>query len=174
MKARIRLTGNILMAIILLSACSCTGRKQIGSEQIENLLTSRLQEQQIGQSNFYITLPSGYVMRETKGLDFSVYYFSATDTTASDSFTAGLYFGDYPAEFQPDSDGCTTETMKGKILDVSKDWTLYNCNGQYTIQTIVDNESGAEGSKRIHAFGRVSNQTTLDKILGMFATLVKK
>ncbi|MBK9490841.1 MAG: hypothetical protein IPO07_20190 [Haliscomenobacter sp.] len=108
MNAMIRLTGNILMAILLLSACSCTGRKQIGSEQIDNTLTSSLQEQQIGQSNFYITLPTGYFMRETKGLDFSVYYFAATDTTASGSFTAGLYFGDYPAEFQPDSDACTS------------------------------------------------------------------
>ncbi|AEE54241.1 hypothetical protein [Haliscomenobacter hydrossis] len=174
MNATMGLMGKILMAIILLSACNCTGRKNSGPAQIDQTLTSSLVEQQIGESNFYIALPTGYFMKETKGLDFSVYYIAATDTTASGNFTAGLYFGDYPSEFQPDSDDCTSETRKGKILNVSKDWTLYNCNGQYTIQTIVDNESGAEGNKRIHAFGRVSKQTELDRILEIFATLVKK
>ena len=174
MNATIRLTGKILMAIILLSACNCSGRKDTGPAQIDNTLTNGLVEQRIGESNFYIALPTGYFLKETKGLDFSVYYIAETDTTASGSFTAGLYFGDFPSEFQPDNDGCTTETLKGEILNASKDWTVYNCKGEYTIQTIVDNESGAEGSKRIHAFGRVSNQTALDKILGIFATLIKK
>jgi len=82
------LTG--ILVVIVLSAC--TNPKKASKNQNDK---DDLAEKQIGAGNYYISLPKNYTIKETKGPDFSVYYFRLNDTTRN-ALSGGIYFGNYP------------------------------------------------------------------------------
>jgi hypothetical protein len=160
----------ICLAFLFLISCTHTSSKN------KKLKTKRIQltEQELGKSGYYISLPNDYSIKVTDGPDFSVYYFSPSDTTLKGKLTGGLYFGNNPGDFEAVSDSCKTEILKGKILDNIKEWTVYNCLEDYIIQTIADNKNGEEWNQKVHAFGHTKSKNELKIILDIYSTLRKK
>jgi len=174
-KTGIKFIINILLTISVVSACdNLSNKKIINNQQIDSTFKNKLIERQIGKSAYYISIPENYSIKETEGPDFSVFYFSPTDTTIKTAFSGGLYFGNFPQEFKPENKDCTTESIKGTILNNNKDWTVYNCKEKYFIQTIVDSKSGESWNEKIHAFGHGNSKSDINKILEIYSTLKKK
>ena len=157
-------------------SCNDAYNKKVDNHKTVNSLRSNLIEKQIGKSNFYISLPPEYSIRQTKGPDFSVYYFTPTDTAIKANFAGGLYFGNFPHVFEPDGDSCKITITNGNVLGKTASWTVYNCNSDYTIQTIIDSKSGEEWSQKIHVFGSAKSDINMKKIFYIYTTLrqVKK
>jgi hypothetical protein len=142
--------------------------------QTNDTFKNKLNEKRIGKSNYYISIPSNYKLKLANGIDFSVYYFSPIDTTHEAKFSGGLYFGNFPNEFEPDNDSCKTTTIQSKILDSVADWTVYKCGGKYSLQTIIDSKSGEDWNEKIHAFGGATSEEGIRNVLGIYTTLKKK
>jgi hypothetical protein len=161
-------------ALLLLPSCSNPDANQTASVIDENNFSGSLTEKQIGTGNYYIAIPTDYVIRETEGPDFFVYYIAPADTNAKRNFYGGIYFGNHPNNFEADNDSCKNESLTGQLLGDKVEWTTYNCQGDYTIQTIIDNKSGEEWNGKIHAFGGAVSKNELSKVLAIFATLKRK
>ena len=154
------------------TSCSKNATKDNGNaHKISKII---LTEKPIGESGYVISIPADYSITTSNGPDFSVYYFSTTDTTAKNKLSGGFYFGNFPHEFEADNDSCKTETLKGKILDNIQDWTVYNCNEDYSIQTIAVNKKGEGWNQRVHAFGHAKSKNELKTILDIYSTFKKK
>ena len=158
--------------VLILSSCNNDTSKD--KRKTGKISKIKLTEKPIGESGFVISIPVDYSITTSNGPDFSVYYFSPTDTTVKDKLSVGLYFGNFPHEFEPDNDSCKTETLKGKILDAMQEWAVYNCKGNFSIQTIVENKKGEGWDQRVHAFGHAKNRGELQTILDIYTTLRKK
>jgi hypothetical protein len=156
---------------LVIFGCSDKKAKDI---QEEDPYLKQLTEKQIGDINYFISIPKNYTIKENRGPDFSVYYFYPTDTTAKAAFSGGLYFGNHPSQFEVSSDSCKTEKFKSKILNKNADWTSYNCQGKFSIQTIVESGSGEGWNEYIHAFAGASSTADLKKVLVIFKTIKKK
>ncbi|MFI5133732.1 MAG: hypothetical protein ACHQEB_05320 [Chitinophagales bacterium] len=170
MLTTIKTLAVVLMTIQLLNSCNITNNSRAASREVDAFKDS-LVEKQIDSTNYYISLPSGYSITLQDGIDFTVYYFSPTDTSATAEFAGGLYFGNFPGEFDKSDASCKTTITKSKILDTTVDWTVYNCNNDYSLQTIIDSKSGEDWNRKIHAFGNAKSEIKTYKLLGIFSTL---
>jgi hypothetical protein len=166
-----KMTTHLLLTVLLLMSCNSSSKKNVDNNQIDKGFGNSLTEKQIGKSNFYISLPTDYAIKTHNGPDFSVYYFSPKDTSVKPSFSGGIYFGNFPHEFEPKNDSCKTSTVKGVILHSSQDWTVYNCNEDFTVQTIVESKSGEGWNERIHVFGTAVSREEMQKLLDIYVTL---
>lgn len=174
MKTQAKSTIAFLLTALLLAGCGENSNKNSDNGLTEDSYLKELVEKQIGESNYYISVPTDYTIKTTDGPDFSVYYFYLRDTTMKANFSGGFYFGNHPSQFPPDSDSCKTENSKSKILNENADWTIYNCKDKYSVQTIIDSKSGEAWSESIHAFGNANSKTDLNKLLSIFKTMKKK
>ena len=174
MKTKTKLKLTFLLTTFLFVGCEQNNNKKSDNSFIDNSYIKELVERQIGESNYYISIPKDYTLEATDGPDFSVYYFYPIDTTIIANFSGGFYFGNHPSQFPPDSGSCKINNSKSKILDENADWTIYNCNDEYAIQTIIDSKSGEGWNEFIHAFGRASSTADRNKLLTIFTTMKKK
>ncbi|MBS1542513.1 MAG: hypothetical protein JST14_02670 [Bacteroidetes bacterium] len=124
--------------------------------------------------SYYISMPNKYSITEKEGPDFSVFYFADSGTTSATSISGGMYFGNFPSEFPPKSDSCKVRTMDSQILGNKSSWTIYECDREFAIQTIVESNSGEGWNSQIHAFGHGKSKEDLDKILAIYSTLRKE
>ena len=85
-----------LLAIVLIS--SLLACKDIPGTKEKKAKTT---ETRIGKTDFYVTLPETYAVRQKGGEDYTVYYFMPEDTLIKPVFAGGMYIGHYPTEFQP-------------------------------------------------------------------------
>lgn len=162
------------LTLIILTQTSCNNNRTKDNSSTDKNSKVNLIEKSIGNSGYVISIPADYSITTSNGADFSVYYFSPTDTTVKNKLSGGLYFGNYPHELEPDNDSCKTETLKGKFLDTTQEWTVYNCQGDFSIQTIADNKKGEGWNQQIHAFGYAKHSNELQIILDIYSTLKKK
>jgi len=174
MKTQAKLTITLLLTTFLFVSCGQNSNKKSGNGFIDDSYVKELVEKQIGESNYYISIPTDYTIKATDGPDFSVYYFYPTDSTMIANFSGGFYFGNHPSQFPSDNDSCKTDNLKSIILDENADWTIYNCNDNYSIQTIIDSKSGEGWNELIHAFGSANSTTDRNKLLSIFTTMKKK
>jgi hypothetical protein len=147
---------------------------QNNADQKGSTFIKVLKEKQLGDTKFYISLPDKYLIKETRGEDFSVFYFNPGDSSLSDTFSGGIYFGNYPSEFRPENDSCKIEKVNGKILNSKDDWVLYICDNNYSIQTIIKNPKNNGWDNFIHVFGRGGSRSEINKLLDIFSTLKRK
>lgn len=172
MKEILKYSFFLISIIFIQSSCNNNATKDnTNTEKTSKII---LTEQPIGESGYVLSIPAEYTISTTNGADFSVYYFSPTDTTVINKLSGGIYFGNFPNEFERDNDSCKTEILKGKILDIMQDWTVYNCQEDYSIQTIVENNKREEWNQRVHAFGHAKSKEELQTILEIYSTLKKK
>ncbi len=170
MKSQIKLIAGLHLTLFF-SSCNMSNHN-------DNLVSSSfidsLREEHVEETSYYISIPTGYSIKENRGPDFIVFYFVPIDTTVKIDFSGGFYFGNFPNKFQPPNDSCKIDMIKGEILDKGADWTVFECNKSYSIQTIVNNKYSEGWNNQIHAFGHGTSKSELYKILQMFATLKKK
>lgn len=166
----IKILTTTLLAIQLLNSCS-----NINSSKVPDNKTIAFKDsliaRRIDSSDFYISLPANYTITPRDGIDFVVYYFFPADTTIKAEFSGGLYFGNFPSKFEKDNDSCKTSTIKSRILDSTTDWTIYNCDNGYALQTIIDSKSGEDWDQKIHAFGNAISEIRMHNLLDIFSTL---
>ncbi|MNX39411.1 hypothetical protein D3C86_697710 [compost metagenome] len=162
-----------LSIFLILTILGCSDNKKT-KHIVENPYLKELTEKQIGESNYYISIPKKYSIKENRGPDFSVYYFYPTDTTATAAFSGGFYFGNHPSLFGTAGDSCKTEKIKSKILNKNADWTVYNCKGNYSIQSIIESGSNEGWNQYIHAFAAANSAADLKKVFLILGTMKKK
>ena len=170
-----RLDFVFLSIVFFLSSCNGTGNKQVADKpSSDSLFVNGLIEQKLGDSCYLISIPADYAIDVLTGPDFDVYYIQSTDTTQQALFGIGLYFGNHPTLFPPQSDSCRIEQHKSPLLDIHTEWTIYNCNGRCFIQAEIDNKGGEAWAERIHAFGDANSETELPKLYDIFRTMRKE
>jgi hypothetical protein len=130
-----------------------------------------LVEFRAGNSDYYISLPKNYTLKQNQGPDFSVFYFMPEDTNAQAKYAGGFYLGDYPNRFGPESDSCMTTTMGTTLLDSAATWTVYECRGFFTLQTVIETGPNGGWGSKVHAFGSAASKADMDKVLAIYATL---
>jgi len=172
MKEILKYTFFLTSIIFIQSSCNNNATEDNSNDDKSSKIV--LTEKPIGESGYVLSIPADYSITTSNGLDFSVYYFSPTDTTVINKLSGGLYFGNFPHEFEADNDSCKTETLKGKILDNTQNWTVYNCQEDYSIQTIAENKKGEGWNQQVHASGHAKNKDELQTILEIYSTLKKK
>jgi hypothetical protein len=143
-------------------------------KQDDDTFLKDLKEMKIGKTQYYISLPENYTLEESEGPDFSVFYFYPKDSSARGVFNGGIYIGGYPSEFEPQGEDCRAEKMTSNVFEKSRDWTVYNCSGEYSIQTIVDYKYKDGYEEKIHVFGNSSSKSEINKLLTVFSTLTVK
>lgn len=149
------------------------GFQNINHPVIKSAFQKSLVQKKIKGTYYYLSVPVNYVIKENQGPDFSVYYFYSSDTADKKSFRGGFYLGNAPGGFSGDYDSCKTEKLYSPILGDNKPWTVYNCDGNYSIQIITDRKSGMKWGKLIHAFGNAGSRVEINKLLEVYATLTK-
>jgi hypothetical protein len=162
-----------LMLIFFQIACNNSNDKMSPDQGAKENYKSKLSEARIPKTDFTISLPPDYTISETPGEDFSVYYFTHTDTTLENALRGGIYFGNFPKEFDAD-EGCSTLTQTSKLLKRDTEWTIHKCNERYVIQAITETNSGEGWNERTHAFGTGFSETDVQNLLDIFSTLTKK
>ncbi|OOG19342.1 hypothetical protein BWD42_05235 [Sphingobacterium sp. CZ-UAM] len=84
-----------------------------------------------------------------------------------------MYFGNHPSQFPAKSKSCKTEHLKNEIFDQDVSWTINNCNGDYSIQSIMYSKSGEGWNELVHMFGNAKSTEDLDKLLFIFSSMKK-
>jgi hypothetical protein len=148
-----------------MASCKSTGQKKDSNDPF---ITS-LVEKKIGSSDFHISLPADYSVRQKGGPDFTVYYFSTADSTVKPAFSGGMYLGNFSTEFPPVNDSCKTTSIKSALMGKERDWKLFSCDSSFFVQTMIDNKKD-ESASRIHAFGRGNTKEDIQKMLKIFST----
>ncbi|QRY60430.1 hypothetical protein [Sphingobacterium siyangense] len=171
---KIQLTMIVLLTTLTLTSWGKNNGHRAVSSSADTAYIKSLEERQIGGSKYSVFLPTDYAIKETNGGDFSIYSFYPTDTTNHTGFSGGFYFGNHPSQFPAKSKSCKTAYLKSEILDQNVKWTIYNCNGNYLIQTITNSKSGEGWNELIHIFGNAKSTKDLDKLLFIFTTIKKK
>ncbi len=163
------------LAIILFStliiSCNNSRQNSESKEAQEDNYINSLVETPLGYGDYKISIPEDYIIEKTDGPDFWVYYIYPEDTTDLSSFRGGLYLGGHPSEFSAQNEDCSTEKILGKILEQNKNWTIYNCDGTISIQTIVDGGLDQGFQLRIHAFGNCASKEDMNNLFKVFSTL---
>lgn len=122
----------IISSIGVLFLSCCTNAK-INEADLSGI---ELEKKRLDESNFFISLPKSYSIKEYEGEDFAVYYFAPLDSTIGLG-SGGIYFGRHPSRFYEDSSTCKVEKIKGMLLDKNTTWELYNCKKEVKAETII-------------------------------------
>jgi len=144
-------------------------------------------KQQLGNTGYYISIPSDFEISKTGGMDFTVYYFNSIDTLEAEQFSFGLYMGDYPSDYKRVCKECDTEVFEGELINKPCKWIIYRDEDSCFIETIIQkndsnivnlgvNMDGKESyilisENKIRAFGKSYKKEDLDLILKIFSTL---
>lgn len=160
-----------LVLILMTFGCKDDKKAKI---VVEDPYLKELKETQIGDIDFYISIPKGYTIKENRGPDFSVYYFFPKDTTKTEALTGGMYFGNHPSQIEKSIDSCKTTKIKSSILNKDAEWTSIECKSRFSTQTIVESGSTEGWNNYVHAFANSSSEADLKKVLKIFKTLKKK
>lgn len=131
-------------------------------------------KQKLNGSTYCISLPGNYTLKLNRQIDFDVYSFFPRNTADKSGFRGGVYFGNAPGMFKPDSAKCKIDTLHGAILGDVKSWTLYTYKEHYYVQIITPSKSDGHSNEKIHAFGRAATKTELHKLMVVFSTLEKQ
>jgi hypothetical protein len=159
--------SSLILFMILILSYSCNPK--IDREYIKSLHPTS-----IPHSQFEISIPGNYSLVESQGPDFNVYYLQPTDTTDKKLFSVGIYLGNNPSAFGKTKSGCKQEKRKAEVLGTKNEWSVYDCNGQYFLETIVENKYHQGGDDFIHVFGNAANEKDAGHIIAICSTLIKK
>ncbi|WP_108807448.1 hypothetical protein [Aquimarina spinulae] len=166
---------SMFLTVVLLYSCNKKESKsKPNSDPVIDLFKKNLIETKIGGSNLYISLPTNYKIEENLGPDFKVYHFKHIDTNSVQNLSGGFYLGYHPSEFAPDNDDCKTEFSESEVFNKQRKWRIYDCNGEFSMQSIIINESNEIWNEKIHAFGNATTKNDLDKLMKIYSTLNKK
>lgn len=126
--------------------------------------------QQLGKSEFWLSLPATYRLKTTNGPDFLVYYFAPADTTVQTSYSGGLYLGGYPQKFDSTA-GCQRRHLSLPVLGHPAAFTMQRCATGYTLDAVFDSGHNQSFDAKINAFGTARSAAELRQLLAIFATL---
>ena len=130
-----------------------------------------LSETPLEGMGFAISIPGNYKIDQHQGEDFTVFYFSPKDSGSMNSYSGGVYFGNFPSEFGFSLDSCQSQKIQDVLLGRRVDWKLYSCADSYLFETVIDNQPNHGWDEKIHAFGQCKNEGDIKKILFIFSTL---
>lgn len=130
--------------------------------------------QQLGNTDFYLALPSGFALKATDGPDFLVYYFAPADTTVRADFSGGLYLGSQPQPQDSPADtlaGCRVRRAAVTLLGHPATFSIRRCATGYVLNSVFDSHSGRGWDAQVNAFGEAKSAAGLRQLLAIFATL---
>ena len=160
----------LLGATVVFSSC----RRASSVNDLNQAFLDSLVEKPLSDIGYVLSVPAGYSITETRGEDFSVFYFDRSDSTIASAFSGGVYFGNHPGSFPPANDSCKVESLSSVILGTNATWTKHKCSEEYSIQTIVASDSDEGWNAKVHAFGHAKSETGIAKVLAIYRTLRKK
>jgi hypothetical protein len=153
---------SLLAIVIITTLIAC---KDVPGGKEKKVKTT---ETRIGKTNYFVTLPESYAVREKGGEDYTVYYFMPQDTLAKPVYAGGMYIGHYPTEFEPSGSNCRVDSLNSNLLDTARKWKLFICDSSWFVQTILQDSSSS-----IHAFGKGNDSLSLRKALAIFESIHK-
>ena len=171
--------ATLLGAALALAGCRDPDRPAAGpthpAKPAANTQISKplpMQEQRLGNTDFYLSLPPGFALKATNAADFLVYYFAPADTTVQADFSGGLYLGSQPQGDEPDSvAGCRTRRAAVTLLGQPATVSIRRCATGYALNSVFDSRSGRTWDGQANAFGGAKSAAGLRQLLAIFATL---
>lgn len=134
-------------------------------------LPENLSETPLEGMGFTISIPENYKIDQHQGEDFIVFYITPKDTGSMNSYSGGVYFGNFPSEFGFSHDSCQSQKIQADLLGRRVDWKLYSCTDSYLFETVIENQPNHGCDEKIHAFGKCKYEWDIKKILFIFSTL---
>jgi hypothetical protein len=166
-----------LLGVVVLGLAACHGSSQppaaVPAAKPAASSAPRLVAHRLGQSALSLSLPPTYSLHLTEGADFLVYSFAATDTTAVELFTGGLYLGGFPQPFDS-AVGCRTRRLQRPLLGRPATWQLSQCATGYTLNVLAALPAGPAYFQQIHLFGQARSAAGLRQLLAVASTLQYK
>src|SRR5436853_2235984 len=100
MKPGVIIISTFVLFFFFVLSCGKDASKQTQLPSEIDSFKTGLVEKQIGTTNFYISIPGNFVIKEEPaGPDFAIYYFYLSDTTLKPTFICGVYFANHPNQF---------------------------------------------------------------------------
>ena len=159
----------LIILSILSSFSSCKNIPSTDNKVSQGFLDS-LTERQVGETRYWISIPTYFELTAFEESDFSGFYFADEDTT----ILGGMYVGNPSRYFSPNYDSCKSKGIDSEILGTISKWTIHECRGAYSVQAIVDGKEGEERGKQLHFIGHGKSEGEIYKILKIYSTLRKK
>ena len=167
---------SVLIVILFLISCNNKQVKNVENQSPKDIFAESLVETQIltneyaTEYEYTISIPPDYFIYDFKAADFMVYYIYPVDSVAQTPFSMGIYFGNHPNSFEHD---CEKTTVENKILGENVEWTIYNCDTEYSTQALIESGSKEHWCEYIHLFGTAISESELEKLLTVFKTFSK-
>ena len=181
MRNSLRFSCAALLGVCALNLVGCRGNDQpaaniaiVPKAPVDTVATRALPmvEHQLGETDFYLSLPRGFALKSTNAADFLVYYFAPADTTVQADFTGGLYLGTQPQGDVTDTTaGCQTRSAATTLAGQPATFTIHRCAAGYSISSVFDPRSGRGWDAQSNAFGDAKSAAGLRQLLAVFATL---
>jgi hypothetical protein len=133
-----------------------------------------LVESRIGNTNYYISLPYGYKIRESHEYGANTaYFFQPPDSTKNPLPNGGIYIGDYPKVIPPTNDSCIVLRRDREILHRHVIWLTFKCDDYIIMQSVFSDNEKSELPK-LNPFATVKKNDDIEKIFYLFSTMRKK
>lgn len=155
-----------LIILIGLMGFSC-------SHGVDQAYVKTLKPQPLAGTKFEVSIPDQYQIIKNMGPDYDIFYVLPVDTANKKLFTAGMYLGNHPSSFGKSKSGCSETKRKTTVLETESEWTMFDCNGAFFTEVVVQNKYSSGGDEFIHAFGNGSNKEDLEHVFAVFSTLKK-
>jgi hypothetical protein len=132
-----------------------------------------LVELRIGNTNYYISLPLGYKIKESQINGYNIaYLFQPPDSTKNPLFNGGIYIGDYPKIIPPTVDSCIVLRRDSEILKRHVIWITFKCDGLIIMQSLFSDSKKSE-LPILNPFATVKNNVDIEKIFYIYSTMRK-
>ena len=119
-------------------------------------------------SEYWITLPKGFLIRMSKEEDYTVYSFSNIEDKSEHKFVGGLYIGNTPNEEEVMNATCPIDSFRNRFLDQQVLWKIHKCNKRLMLQTIYEDSTS---HVKFHAFGSSKTMAGVVNLYHSFQSL---
>ena len=158
--------------LIFCVACNNQTKSTIEEQPVKDAFIESLIEKQILENQYAISIPPDYYIDTLDAADFVVYYIQPIDTSIS-TLAAGIYFGNHPSCFNYGTDSSKITTIEREILRQNAEWTVYNRDTVFSVQTLIETPNAEYWRDYIHAFGVARTESDLDKLFKVFSTFTE-
>jgi hypothetical protein len=160
----------IIFVISTVNICCTQNRNAILNIQYDQQFTRG----QIGNSDYYISLPNNYYINYVRGKDGIIYYIISMEE--NDEIIHGeIFFGNFPGRInQIYDDKIMVETIESKIFEINRKWNIYFDNNNYFTGVVIKNNNGNSSEQYIRILGKGKTKEEIINLINIYSSIYKR
>ena len=124
----------------------------------------------VSGQKMHISLQDNYVLTNSHGPDFTVFYITKIVTVGDSQPTMGIYSGNYPSILSANISSSQLQKSSDNILGNNIQWTYYKSASDSFMETVF-NESKSNTDTKMHIFMHPKADENLDEMKKMAESL---